>query len=1008
MTSAQRLAAIAQIKEENQTNYTFRTAESYCDELYAYVLDETAPFPNLRDPNCLWDPFLYPLFAPINEWTAEDERLFEVLIHPNHWVNTQNWVGIRETFVTNYIASQIRLLEPKGVAVMPFVLQLWAKYKMSEEELLQIMLRDLRSYSWYVNQESNENEQGNPVSSVGKYMMAAVQKDMAKRLNAMQNESKKFQFFEFMVKNDPDFSDTNYPFFLQLDPNCRIVARVSITAVRVILEKNAQKYENMILEAIKPVTETECMYVIHELLRKHLPEKYANKTVEQANTIIDMTLHEIALYKADGSSYRFPSVYDYEARKITFYLVENAISIVLADENADTAAIKDKIFTCFKTTRDPKVKAIVLQKIFAQYGNAILPLIFEDNWNYNIHGYDASGYVSTFFKCLSQLDYSAYNEQTWAFLHLKDRLIVSAAAQALAKQGDEAIENAVKLLDNKKADARQTGTLILSLIKTPTALQILIERLNKEADDNTRDLMFETIKNSIPTPQTEAEMQAVIAAAKNRKKLEKPLERWLIESEMPRLYWLSGAELTDDETRFLFYRQTRSKDIRIDTEAKPMLALLDKTKSQAFANALLKAFLANGADTKVKYVMPLATSLGGDAEINLLKSKVIEWVDNARGKMAEYAVKAIALNGSNKALRLIEFYSRKYKSKYKNIGAAANEAFDLVAEELGIPPYELADAIIPDFGFDGLFKEFEAGGETYRAFVSNDFKIMFLNEDNKLIKTVPKATSSELKDEFKDIAKEIRDIVKSQSSRLEQYLVIQRKWDSEKWQGFFLQNPVMFAYAIRLIWGAFDENGNLLYTFRCDEDQTLINMEYDEIALDDNLKIGIVHPLSLDAASISHWSESLLASDVTSIFPQLLRPVIHLNEANKTQKMSKEFYGVQYNGYGFVGKMEKTGWYKGSIVDAGGISSYYKEFPSLGIMAMIDQIGILSVGYYEENAEIGNLYFVKNKSVKFGSYTYDDPSDENDARLLAFGDVPPIVYSEVMADLMFFKDNRAQ
>ncbi len=30
---------------------------------------------------------------------------------------------------------------------------------------------------------------------------------------------------------------------------------------------------------------------------------------------------------------------------------------------------------------------------------------------------------------------------------------------------------------------------------------------------------------------------------------------------------------------------------------------------------------------------------------------------------------------------------------------------------------------------------------------------------------------------------------------------------------------------------------------------------------------------------------------------------------------------------------------------------------------------------------------------------YDEPIDENDPRLIAFGNVPPIVFSEVMGDL---------
>jgi hypothetical protein len=49
--------------------------------------------------------------------------------------------------------------------------------------------------------------------------------------------------------------------------------------------------------------------------------------------------------------------------------------------------------------------------------------------------------------------------------------------------------------------------------------------------------------------------------------------------------------------------------------------------------------------------------------------------------------------------------------------------------------------------------------------------------------------------------------------------------------------------------------------------------------------------------------------------------------------------------------------------------------------------------------KLQDAFFVRTGTVKVGSYTYDEPSNENDERVLSFGEVPPIVYSEVMGDL---------
>ena len=551
-----------------------------------------------------------------------------------------------------------------------------------------------------------------------------------------------------------------------------------------------------------------------------------------------------------------------------------------------------------------------------------------------------------------------------------------------------------------------------------------------------------------------------VAAAKKRKKLDKPVVAWLV--NYPTLNYKNAEKTLDSDTiAFLFYRMSQVKDIGTDLEARPLLSLIDRETSAPFAKWLLDAYFQNGADAKLKWCLTLGAVLGGDNEIAFLQRNVVSFADNSRGKMAENVVKALALQGSQRALRAVEFFSRKYKTKNKNVGAAALEAFDVAAEELGITPYELADSVIPNFDFDGLFKEFEANKETYRAYIGNDFKLAFLDEDNKLLKALPKGTSAELKEEFKEIGKEIRDIVKSQSSRLEQYLVIQRRWSVDKWQDLFLTNPVMFVYAVRLIWGIFDEKNQLIAVFRCQEDQTLTDKNGDEIdflelkiknselkidhaladgrmtsdgrinspAIDNEttinngriyspenvrntegskLSISMVHPIDLDVETIDFWKNDLLENDIEPIFPQLNRPVISLNTMDENVKMSDAFEGVEIGGYTFLSRMDKTGWVKGSIGDGGAILSYYKTFTEVGLVAIVMQTGSLSVGYYDVNAEIGKMMFVKKADIRFGNYMYDEPSKMNDPRLVRFGNVPPIVYAEVMADMWFFKDNRVK
>jgi hypothetical protein len=54
---------------------------------------------------------------------------------------------------------------------------------------------------------------------------------------------------------------------------------------------------------------------------------------------------------------------------------------------------------------------------------------------------------------------------------------------------------------------------------------------------------------------------------------------------------------------------------------------------------------------------------------------------------------------------------------------------------------------------------------------------------------------------------------------------------------------------------------------------------------------------------------------------------------------------------------------------------------------------------FDSQVTLGEFYFIKQGSIVTGSYTYDEPRDEKDERLIKFADVPKIIYSETINDL---------
>lgn len=588
-----------------------------------------------------------------------------------------------------------------------------------------------------------------------------------------------------------------------------------------------------------------------------------------------------------------------------------------------------------------------------------------------------------------------YMPLIWLLISNKSKPLREFVARVIAEKDTAAEARAIALLDHKNAESRQTAAIILGHISTPTAKEAIMKVLKTETNDNARDILLQTVADNLPTEASMGFIEDMVQAAKNRGKLNKPVDSALDESDLPPLCYTSGKELTANETRFLLYRMSRIKEMRSDMEARYILQFLDRSKSSEFGMSLIKVFIDKGAKPEHKWMMALAALLGDDAVVDKIRITINKWMEENRYKMAEHGVGALALHGSDKALRWVEWYSRKYRTKKANVGTAALVALETAAEELGITTHELGDRIVPDFGFDGLFKHFTVDGEEYRAFIDSNFKIAFFNDDNKKLKAIPAAADKELKEALKAIGKEVRDIVKSQSSRLEYYLIIQRKWTYAQWQQFFLQNPVMFIYATKLLWGVYDDKGVLQYAFTCSEDTTLLDINSEEIGMEDDTAVGIVHPSQLEPSLLKQWQKIFFDLSIEPVFPQLDRTMPSLQEYDLTKSIITKFKGKRTKDGSIRSTLEKYGWHKGPTGDGGILESFNLQYFEKGIEAVLEVDGV-GAGYgWGMEEKLGRLYIIDK--VKVPKKWFAQPVNDADERLIPLKEVPVIFLSEVLA-----------
>ena len=230
-------------------------------------------------------------------------------------------------------------------------------------------------------------------------------------------------------------------------------------------------------------------------------------------------------------------------------------------------------------------------------------------------------------------------------------------------------------------------------------------------------------------------------------------------------------------------------------------------------------------------------------------------------------------------------------------------------------------------------------------------------------------------------------------------MVRQFHWPVTRWQELYLQHPLLLPFAQRLVWGAYDSAGKVTATFRALEDQSLTDAADEAVGLPSDCQVGIVHPLELSRDARQAWLKHLADYDVMPPFAQMERPVVTVKPDQANVKYGKDVADTKLNGLTFKGRAERLGWARGSVCDAGCINYYLKSFPAAGVDVFLETEGMyVGIDMYTD-ITLGKQFFAKHGSVQIGSYTYDEPNDEQDARLIPFGHVALIAYSEAMGDL---------
>ncbi|MBP5457735.1 MAG: DUF4132 domain-containing protein [Paludibacteraceae bacterium] len=440
--------------------------------------------------------------------------------------------------------------------------------------------------------------------------------------------------------------------------------------------------------------------------------------------------------------------------------------------------------------------------------------------------------------------------------------------------------------------------------------------------------------------------------------------------------------------------------------ADSIAADLNQKDLEDFSADIFARWFDNGAQAKFKSVLYFCAIHGGHKMVEELIHNIKEWSEAMRSAIAAETVMALALNGSNEALMNVDNMSRKFKNK--RVRAAAGEAMAAAADTLGITTEELADRIVPDLGFDSnLCRVFDYGKRQFKVYLKPSLELEIFAGD-KQVKALPKPGTTDDKDtadaaydEFKEMKKQLKNVVTAQRARLEYVLMCDRKWTSENWEKLFVGNAVMHSFAVGLIWGVY-ENGSLKETFRYMDDGSFTNADGDEYTFPKDALIGLVHPLELTEDQIAVWKEHLSDYELTQPFDQLGRMVFRPEDKELPCNHIIRFENISTNSLALVNKMTKNGWYKGDAEDAGYFYYFYRKdvksrTPNAdgtttqegwGSILTHSGASIVVYDYEGEEVTLGKLLFFKAGDMP----AYYDKEEDG----IKISDVDPRYFSETM------------
>lgn len=439
----------------------------------------------------------------------------------------------------------------------------------------------------------------------------------------------------------------------------------------------------------------------------------------------------------------------------------------------------------------------------------------------------------------------------------------------------------------------------------------------------------------------------------------------------------------------------------MDLKTHGELKYLDK-----FSWLLFDTWLRNGGKAKDNWTMFAVAFLGSDLLALKLTRLIKVWPGESNHKRAVVGLDCLRVMGSDVALMQLNGIADKLK--FKALKAKAEECMEAIAESRQMSKERLGDRIIPTLGFSRSGeREFDFGPRQFIVRVGAGFKPEVFDSSEKKRADLPAVGASddaekakEALGEWKALKKGLKELQQVQTVRLEQSMVLGRRWFTDEYVNFLLHHPLMHFVLRDYVWGGFDMMGKLKETFSVHDKDKLENLDAQPVDISVFNEIGLLHPLQMSDDILKQWTKDFSTRKKKQLFPQLDRGVQRLAKNEENDFEILRLRNCRIPAVAIVSTLDKRGWQRGPVMEGGLFTEHLKYFPRADATAVVTYDGIPTGtgGVDFPDQYIEHCLFLPGKAA--GEYAREFDKG------IQLGNVDSIAVSEVLSDLELLKQKK--